>query len=169
MDIKELPSLSTKKKHNILLLGNGINRLFSQKSCDNLIEEELKKNAVEIDYSQLNGMPFNMQIIVASNDKVDEAMKTVSKKLRFDISEEQRAFLKSLFEIDCQSILTANYTTELEQAFGIKNNSYNFSKSQFFTKDLTETMKKYRLHRYTLAGEKVYGIFMEIYMHHRLL
>ena len=159
-----LPKISTKANRSVLFLGNGINRSFNHKSWDDLISETNETNA-KCDVESIKELPYNMQIIAATNDNVDKEMKTISKILNYDINKEQADFLQMLITDEFSAIITTNYTTELEQALGMKNNKYSFYKHMQYTKaDLTDKMKKSQLYNYLMIdGKSIWHIHGHIY------
>lgn len=164
MKIKNLPAISTTEKHNILFLGNGINRLFEGESWESLIVDELKESGVDHSYEEIKNMPCNMQIIAASDDNVNKAMVRVAKRINQKIGNNQKNFLQEILDIDVDAIMTANYSTELEQALGMNNTSYSFHKCQHYAKDQPESMGRYRLHRYSeIDGNYIWHIHGDIY------
>ena len=164
MDIKDLPAIEIGEKHNVLLLGNGINRLFSGESCESLIKDEIGKSDVVYSYSDISKMPFSMQIIAASGDKVNKAMARVAKKINLEIGDSQKAFLQRLLGIENAAILTANYSTELEQALGMKHSPGFFYKCQHLTKEVPESRSCDRLHRYSeIDGNYIWHIHGDVY------
>ncbi|MBP1548049.1 MAG: hypothetical protein J6A37_15805 [Oscillospiraceae bacterium] len=103
-------------KAEILLVGNGINRAFSEKSWEEIIQECAKNNNVSYDKDIYNKMPYNMQIVVATGDNVDKSMKKLCDSMRqIPVIDEQKAFIGKLLDLPFTHILTSNYTYEIEK------------------------------------------------------
>lgn len=107
-----------------------------------------------------------MRIVAATNDGVDEYMKTFATQLFGDvISEERSRFLKKILSVPAVDIITANYSMELEQAAGIphKRNKYYAIRKE--TKVCTNTEKKIRLYTYFDAdtyGKRIWHVHGDI-------
>ena len=164
MEKQNLKPIELDKKNSTLFVGNGINQLFSYKSCQKLIEEEMLENNVNFSFDKIENIPFNMQIIASSNDNVDKSMKRLAEKLNFEISFKQKEFLQKLLSFDFSAILTVNYTTEIEQALGLKNDKYSFFKSRLCTEKLTDKMRKSHLYVASQVENKtIWHIHGDIY------
>lgn len=101
---------------NVLLLGNGINRAFAGDSWENIIRTMAEKHKVRYDEERFKGMPFNMQIVAATNDNVNASMKELCEKMReMPVSDEQKALTRKMLDLPFRQILTANYTYEIER------------------------------------------------------
>lgn len=95
-----IPAYSLKPTPQCLLLGNGINRLFEEKSWKELINDELETSKSTYKYSDIENMPATMQIVVATNDHVDERMEELaSKLLKENNDEEKNVFLRKFFDL----------------------------------------------------------------------
>lgn len=132
----------------VLFVGNGINRAFDQSSWKQLINSVHKKYGTENLYQEKSSLPMPMQIIVATGDRVNEAMQEIAGDMNFQISEEQKAFLDEILKLPVSNIITTNYTFELEQAAGIKSSVYSYRKARAFTKECTEKDKQFNLFKY---------------------
>lgn len=85
-----IPAYSLKPTPQCLLLGNGINRLFEEKSWKELINDELETSKSTYKYSDIEKMPATMQIVVATNDHVDERMEELASKLLKENNDEEK-------------------------------------------------------------------------------
>lgn len=170
--------------HNaILLVGNGINRAFEKSkenfiptkvnwdlkglSWKNIIEQMLFNYNSDLKYEDISKYPMPMQIIMASQDSVNEAMKRLSENLVEEIiSDEKSKLCKKLLGLPVDDILTTNYTYELEQAAGILPEKSSYYRARKHTKEnATETEKKSRLYTYsdlTSISKKVWHIHGDV-------
>ena len=94
----------------ILLLGNGLNRLYGGNSWTDL----MKKIAVRDDLPDQLCCPYPLQAVLVTNDHVKQAMKNHRKDFFGEVSEELREQLQTLLEMDFDDILTTNYSYEIE-------------------------------------------------------
>ena len=107
-------------KSQCLLVGNGINLLFSDPSWKKLIEEELAQSHSPLSYEEIKGMPATMQIVAATDDDVSNRMKVLSEKLlNLNMTPERTTFLQKLMSLPVDDVMTANYSFELETADGM--------------------------------------------------
>ena len=104
-----------KKKRPVLFVGNGIaQRIQIAEKWDKIINDTAKIYGVNISQDILKKLPYNMQIVAASNDNVDKAMIGLSERLKsITLNDEQKAFTKRVLELTFTGILTTNYTYEL--------------------------------------------------------
>ena len=130
---------------DVIFLGNGINRAFNQTSWSSLIESIHKKNNPNLPYNEKSTLPMPMQIIVATGDRVDKAMRDIAEGLNFDITDEQKSFLKRILDLPVKDIITANYTFEIEQAAGVRNSMYCYRKIRQLTKKCSAKDEKFNL------------------------
>jgi hypothetical protein len=116
MNIYKLPKIEYGRTPNIILIGNGINKNFDQISWDELIES-IGGSEYEKNKDSIKNMPYPMQAVVATNDRVDEAVDLISKKL-LDIKphSERNILLDKYMDIPFDAVLTTNYTYEIETA-----------------------------------------------------
>lgn len=109
------------ERQHIILLGNGINRLFSNNSWRDIIIRQCEKNNIIYNESYFDDIPYNMQIVAATNDSVDKSMKELCSEMNAaDISEKQKNFIKKILSMTVNDILTCNYTYELEKTISAK-------------------------------------------------
>ncbi len=159
------------KREKTLLLGNGINRAFGLISWDELIKKELKDSGITEEQAKKLTMPYSMQIILATNDNVQEyiTQKDVSSALRGDVEnsedkmsavQEHREMLERILNLGFDNIITTNYSYELEKAaFGItKINDCKLKNSMHHTDAVKTAEGKYMLHTYnsvTYNGKEI--------------
>ncbi len=150
---------------NILLLGNGINRCFDNDSWQKVIENIIKESKTNINFNDICGIPATMQIVLASNDHVDKYMKEfASKLLNNRLEDKQKEILCDLLDMNFDSILTTNYSYELELASNIKQSLNSFYSCRNWTKkDLTKKEKKMHLYEYNnVKNNKIWHIHGDI-------
>lgn len=98
----------------VLLLGNGLNRVFGGASWTGLLQEI---NRTRFTIEEVHSLPFPLQAVLLSDDHVDQSLKSLRQKLTacemHPWLEEQ---LKKLLSLPFDAILTANFTYELECA-----------------------------------------------------
>ena len=138
-----------------IILGNGINRCFNKSSWENIIEEIIGRFSTGLTYGEIDKLPYNMQIVAASGDHVDDAMKEYCDYLNADIiCEENRKMLIRLIS-GYDDILTTNYSFEIEQALGIKSTIPSYRKISHQTiMNLKDSQKKTNIYKYHDAGGK---------------
>lgn len=139
----------------LLLIGNGVNRCFEKDSWGKAIENVRKRYGVSLTYDKIKELPYNMQIVAASGDNVDDAMAGYCADLCRDvISDENREFLLSITD-GFDDILTTNYSFELEQALGVKPSAASYRRASEQARDgLTKRQKQMNIHKYHNAGGK---------------
>ena len=149
-----------KKKRPVLFVGNGIaQRIQIAEKWDKIINDTAKIYGVNISQDILKKLPYNMQIVAASNDNVDKAMIGLSERLKsITLNDEQKAFTKRALELPFTDILTTNYTYELERSVSDHNlnpqNSLPPNPCGFVPMDLDVTpFDKSKSHK---EGEKDY-------------
>ncbi len=119
-ELRQLREVPACRRPSVLFVGNGINRSFHGESWEELIRDAMEKAEIPYDFSEIQDMPAPMQIVLATGDHVEQEMTDISLRLsKRQISQDQRAFLEELLDLPVSTILTTNYTYELEQAAGI--------------------------------------------------
>ena len=102
----------------VLLLGNGLNRAFDSHDWNALIKKLWSSEAAfSMENEVLDSVPFPLKIVLATNDRVDEALGgcgnlLCNKRELGDLRDPLRQLLKMPFD----HILTTNYSYELEMA-----------------------------------------------------
>lgn len=101
----------------VLLLGNGINRAYGFASWDDLIGSIRTKELTDEEAECLKRVPYPLQPVILTDDHLDTQMKQISVQLSdLCAPEEERTVLRAFAALPVDSILTANYTYELEKA-----------------------------------------------------
>ncbi len=149
-----------KRKPQILLLGNGINRAFNSDSWDDLLNSiDLREDKYEIeDYR----CPETLKAILITKDNVDKALQTHKERLGnlgTKKPEKQKVLLKRLLNAGFDEILTTNYSYELETAaLGEENvNEKALRRMQGHTDEVKRCETRFMLHTYNSVefnGEK---------------
>lgn len=151
--------MSASKKPQILLLGNGLNRAFSQDAFawDNFIKELSAHNdsldKTGTDDEELSKVPYPLQIVLRTGDNVDAAIKNAKINLYGEVdNDEQRDMLRKILSMNFDHILTTNYSYELEIATldrGAKLTDNRLKKTmQKHTKSVKTAETMYLLHTY---------------------
>lgn len=90
----------------VLFLGNGINQTFDKDSWDNLISKLAKEFNFDLNKNKLEDLPFPLKVVALSEDKVDKAMKYLSKNMNFETSENQKTFINKFLSLPFENIIT---------------------------------------------------------------
>ena len=144
-----------------LLVGNGINRRFSDPSWEAMIKEEIRVNKQDYSYEEITNMPATMQIVVATADKVSSRMKTLSEQLmNLPMTEDRKQFNQELMKLPVDDILTANYSFELEMSDGMAQKKSAYSSHLRCSFDITDKERRLRLFQYyeTRSRKRIWHI-----------
>ncbi len=137
------------KKQNAVLLGNGICRSIGMNSCEGIIEVIRKEKNPSADPNVMKKLLFPQQIVVATNDHVDENLKRLTKDMiSTPYREDDKAFLSQILSVMPDVILTANYSTELETASFGKFSAYTYNSNVAKVCDLRSTAEKLGLNSF---------------------
>ena len=151
----------SRKNKPILLVGNGINRLFMNESDYFDVESLLKENKVEGLSKKCDGnddfLRFPMKISAKYNGNEEEASNDVKDFLEeeMDISDEKKKFISELLNLDVTEILTTNYSFEFEKT-KIEDISTGKIINQYekgTEKDLTRKEKDLGIYQYIKLDE----------------
>ncbi|MBE5807006.1 MAG: hypothetical protein E7317_01525 [Clostridiales bacterium] len=133
----------------ILFLGNGINRLFNDDPWDKMIRDQLALSGHRYTWEQIRNIPPTMQIVLATNDQVDARLKQIAKELEQQrIQDERAAFLRRLAGMDVDCVMTANYSLEIEKAFGLKESCASYRRRLNRTIEANGLRDDFRLYQY---------------------
>lgn len=148
--VLQLEKLDLSKPNSVLWLGNGINRTFQGDSWEAIIKTEMEKNDIDTNYEDIKNMPANMQIIVATNDNVDKEMKNLSSKINTLCDNEQlmEYMNKYLLNINVSTIITTNYSYEIECAIECDYSFSPMNSSRKTTREVTKTERNSMLFSY---------------------
>jgi hypothetical protein len=101
----------------ILFLGNGINRSFNFGSWDDLINSISSIELSDNEKKCLEYVPYPLRPIILTNDNLDIQLKSISESLiNLRSTKEEEVILQNFASLPVDSILTSNYTYELEKA-----------------------------------------------------
>lgn len=138
---------------NVLLLGNGIDRSFNSKPIS--WGELLDKMTTNHDLPKHDMLPFPLEVVLRTNDHVDEALKAHCKELMGSAADDKlREVLSRLLTLGFDDILTTNYDYTLEgTAFYPDEVSFErAAKTMEHTAEVKRAEGKYMLHTYNAAA-----------------
>ena len=154
------------KNNSVLFVGNGINRAFGHQSWENLIRGILESNLNNLMYEDIKDMPSNMQVIVASNNNVQEEIKKISSCMIKDkINNSELDFLREILRLPVYNIVTTNYTFEFEQALGVspsRNLYYNCRRQNNENAGEFEKVHLYRYYQPDDCEHKIWHIHGDV-------
>ena len=145
----KLPVIENGERLPVLFLGNGINRLFSGASWDEIILDRAEKNGVSVKKEQFEKLPVTMQIAAAEKGHVKSGMSELAGELlKIPITLNQREFTKTILTLPVNQLITANYSYEIEDSVCP---AWNQHKNAAFTCYSAEkaTAESEMLNRYT--------------------
>jgi len=153
--------------NGVLFVGNGINLTFENKSeiiipekenwdftgmsWENIIRQIIFNYGNLVEYEKIIEFPMTMQIVAATRDSVDKALKSISKSFSSEIiGNDKKEFCKKILSVPLSDIITTNYSYELEQAAGITpcKNAY-YRARDYSKKPLTKSEDLTRLYTYS--------------------
>ena len=149
----------SRKNKPILLVGNGINKLFDKESdyfdVDSLLEKSKRT------FKECNGnsdsLRFPMKISAMYNGNEVAASKDVKEFLEkeMDISDEKKKFISELLNLNVTELLTTNYSFEFEKTkfedISIGKIKYQYQKGT--EKDLTKKEENLGIYQYIKLDE----------------
>ena len=104
---------------SVLLIGNGINRSFSDKRIrvDSLLTSDKNPCPSPLDIPKGVYVPFPLKVVIQTQDQVDLLMKNSTSDLWGNVKtgSEQYRFYQKILELPCDDVLTTNYGFELEE------------------------------------------------------
>lgn len=166
---KYLKKISLLSPPKVLFLGNGINRLFQNSvSLDNLMEQLGSKSV-----QNLNTLPFYLQIqFLRHYNKKDSSQKQDPTKIDYsaaikklclnwcteEVSKTKSDFIKSLVENEYDSVISTNYSYEIEKSLNSDLNQISEKDTFICKKDSVESKscdRTYFFHRYRHYSKSV--------------
>ena len=138
---------------NVLLLGNGIDRSFNSNPIS--WGELLDKMTTNHDLPDHDMLPFPLEVVLRTNDHVDEALKAHCLELKGSAADDKlREVLTRLLTLGFDDILTTNYDYTLEgTAFYPDDVSFaRAAKTMEHTAEVKRAEGKYMLHTYNAAA-----------------
>ncbi|MBO5700870.1 MAG: hypothetical protein J6S71_00365 [Clostridia bacterium] len=101
----------------VLLLGNGINRAYGFASWDEMIESIRTKDLSDREKECVKNIPYPLQPVILTSDHLGMQMEIISEQLSLlNAGTEENEMLRTFASLPVDTILTANYTYELEKA-----------------------------------------------------
>lgn len=136
------------RRPRVLLLGNGLNRVYGGASWSGLLE---KINRTDYTQEQIKTIPLPMQAVLLSQDHVDESLKELREELtRCELHPWLAEQLQRLLALPFDCILTPNFTYELECAMDpdFLNVPYRIRRLRRHTEAVKQAEKRFMLHTY---------------------
>ena len=107
-------TISLHRRPKVLLLGNGMNRVYGGASWAGLLE---KINRTHYTTEQVKSMPFPLQAVLLSQDHVDVSLQDLQQELtQCEVHPWLAEQLHRLLALPFDCILTPNFTYEVECA-----------------------------------------------------
>ena len=149
------------RRPQVLLLGNGLNRVYGGASWAGLLA---RINRTSFTPEQVKGIPLPMQAVLLSNDHVDVSLKDLRRELtRCELHPWLRAQLGRLLSLPFDCVLTPNFTYELECAADpdFLEIPSRHRRYQRHTPAVTQAERRFMLHTYyeLPAGEGTIPLF----------
>lgn len=136
------------RRPRVLLLGNGLNRVYGGASWAGLLE---KINRTNYTPEQAKGLPLPMQAVLLSQDHVDESLKDLRQELtQCELHPWLNRQLRKLLDLPFDCILTPNFTYELECAMDpdFLRVPYRSRRCRRHTAAVKRVEKRFMLHTY---------------------
>lgn len=148
--MREEPTLFFDPCHRpkVLLLGNGLNRVYGGASWAGLLE---KINRTGYTPSEVGSIPLPLQAVLLSNDHVNSSLQQVADELsQCDLHPWQAKQLQALLALPFDCILTPNFTYEVECAADpdFARVKLRHRKYQRHTPAVTQAERQFMLHTY---------------------
>lgn len=137
----------------VLLLGNGLNRLVQAVGWNELLTQIKKNPKICMDDKTCSSLPYPLLAVLATDDHVDRAINEKQKLfcgVTDNAMEGLRPYLQQLLSMGFDDILTTNYSYELERAAyeNISQNGSLCKKWMRHTAEVARAEQKYLLHTY---------------------
>ena len=148
--MKDAPQLTIQPqtRPQVLLLGNGMNRVYGGASWAGLLQ---KINRTSFTPEEVKSIPLPMQAVLLSEDHVDESLKDLRQELtQCELHPWLERQLKKLLSMPFDCILTPNFTYELECAADpdFLRGKSRYRKYQRHTPAVQRVEKRFMLHTY---------------------
>lgn len=113
-----LPVIEYNRIPKVLLLGNGINRSFEGESWSEILKPSTsERKFTDAETERIKSMPFPLQAVALSCDKVDETADCIGEQLlNIEVGLKQREIISGLVLNGYDAILTTNYSYEIEKS-----------------------------------------------------
>ena len=135
----------------VLLLGNGINRAYGDKSWQDLIRALKTNEKISLDDEEIKKIPYPLQVILAARGNVNvresNGLSSICGRENID---DMQPVLQKLYAIGFDDVLTANYSYELERSIQpkVKPDGKNLLRYQKNETPDGRAENKYLLHTY---------------------
>ena len=88
------------ERPKVLMMGNGINKAYGFASWDGLIESVRTKDFSALELKGLKRVPYPLQPVILTGDRIDTRMKVLSKELsEIQAPEEEEPWIEELCSI----------------------------------------------------------------------
>ena len=116
MNNKELQPIAYGRIPDILLMGNGINISFGGSSWSRVLSG-ISTGEFDYDHYSIQQLPYALQTIVISSDSVSDGMRDIADRLMPQpLGNEHSALLGDFLTLPFETVLTTNYSYEIEVA-----------------------------------------------------
>ncbi len=137
------------KYPQVLLIGNGLNKAFTDAKLLKEILNDMTQNKNIPPNAELK-MPFPLEVVLRTNDSVNNKMKELSKQMYGKVDERYKKILRRIFEMGFDEIITTNYSYEIETAASDESSitDSELKKMQCHTNAVSKAESMYLLHTY---------------------
>lgn len=167
----------------VFFMGNGVMQTFKMDSWKGMIEKVAHKYHLgTAEIKAIEKLPANMQIIAATKDHVDDAMKEFADDLRkLEYSTEMQKFIcNQVLTLPVSDIITTNYTYEIEKSISPQYSTTPGNRARKTIMRGNRRENQFMVYRYNQIDEKriwhihgeactVSGIVMGNYYYGKLL
>ena len=155
MKCEKLQPIEYGRIPNVLLMGNGINVSFGGSSWNQVLAG-LSTGEFTYDHESISRLPYALQTIVVSSDSVSDGLREVSKGLMpKPLSEEHGDLLRKYMSIPFDTILTTNYSYEIETALsdGFNLTTGKYSRFRCSTGKGTNLQERLGIYKYIKVND----------------
>lgn len=150
----------------ILLIGNGINLAYKDKSWEEIVRKELSKNSVGLSWEDIKTIPSTMQIVLATKNHVNTCLSDFAKEMENQsLSNDRTDFLRKLSLLPMDCFLSTNYGFEIEKAMGFVGNVHSYRTKTVWTDKARGIKDQFRFYQY-YPLEQVGGAIKELWHIH---
>lgn len=154
----------SRKNKPILLVGNGINRLFANEPEDDDAfnvekfrgEKEAEKCSLHAEISESLRFPMRISVLYKGKEETVAEELTDFLKDKMTISKRKKKFLEDLLNLEVENILTTNYSFEFEKtictnpSIGKILNLYGYGKEG----EISKKEKELGIYQYIKLGDR---------------
>ena len=136
------------RRPRVLLLGNGLNRVYGGASWAGLLA---RINRTDYSPEQVKGIPMPMQAVLLSEDHVDVSLKDLRRELtRYEGHPWLEERLRALMAMPFDCVLTPNFTYEIECALvpDFLDSPHRHRRFQRHTPAVDRAERQFMLHTY---------------------